>query len=363
MRNYLRAFAAAREVVLPCLYLPPGTKPPTDSGLRTGDATAEAKRQARVKLRVSPFTLPGVERAVAKACRFLRVPRNAVHAFVSPEIGRNAHCLMGADEPVIVFGSALVELMTEDELACVAGHEIGHFLLPESYVLCSEDSQEGRMFSRAAEITMDRIGLVACNDLQAACRTEMKLMCGLKDPHLRPDVSAFLNEAREAFDGTFRREEDNTHPPAQLRLRAIVEFASSDACLRAWGLEGGTPVAQVNQSVSRLLHEQIDRHTLAEMTEPVLMAKAWLYCLCRSHGKVIGVHTLNSIEPPVEENRLHRAWASLAGFKEDQIADHAKRRFLNSLESSFSSAPGLTQKLVEMIRRDPSFEPARNVFP
>jgi hypothetical protein len=362
MSNYLQAFSAAREVVLPCLYLPPGTKLPGDTELRTKDATAEAKRQARVKLRVSAYTLPGVERAVVKACRFLRVPRSAVHAFVSPELGRNAHCLMNADEPVIVFGSALVELMTEDELACVAGHEIGHFLLPESYVLCSENSQEGRMHSRAAEITMDRIGLVACNDLQAACRAEMKLMSGLKEPHLRPDVTAFLNEAREAFDGTFRREEDNTHPPAQLRLRAIVEFASSDACLRPWGLSGGTPVEQVNQSITRLLHEQIDRHTLAEMTEPVLMAKAWLYCLCRSHGSVIGANTLNGIEPPVEESRLLRAWASLSGFKDDQITDHAKRRFMSSLESSSSAAPRLTQQLVELIHREPTLKPARHLL-
>jgi hypothetical protein len=362
MRNHLRAFAAAREVVLPCLYLPPGTKPPTDTGLRTGDATAEAKRQARVKLRVSPFTLPGVERAVAKACRFLRVPRNTVHAFVSPEIGRNAQCLMGADEPVIVFGSALVELMTEDELACVAGHEIGHFLLPECAMLSDEDSQEGRRYSRAAEITMDRIGLIACNDLQAACRAEMKLMCGLKDPHLRPDVSAFLNEAREAFDGTFRREEDNTHPPAQLRLRAIVEFASSDACLRAWGLDGGTPVAQVNQSVTRLLHEQIDRHTLAEMTEPVLMAKAWLYCLCRSHGHEPDLMMLNQVGPAVEAERLQKAWASLRGFNDAQLREHAHKRMAKAAENAFQRSPQMMRTFFEFIAEHPYFTPLHHLL-
>jgi hypothetical protein len=77
---------------------------------------------------------------------------------------------------------------------------------------------------------------------------------------------------------------------------------------------------------------------------------------------VIGVHTLNSIEPPVEETRLHRAWASLAGFKEDQITDHAKRRFMSSLESSFSAAPRLTQQLVELIHREPTMKPVRHLF-
>lgn len=356
MSDYLRQFQEARRIVLPCLYLPPGTEFPRNAQFKPRDADREVKRQARKKLRVSSFTLPGVERAIAKACHFLRVPRQAVHAFVSPEIGRNAHCLMNNDEPVIEFGSALVELMTEDELACIAGHEIGHFLIPEAHLHCSADSHEARMHSRAAEITMDRIGLVACNDLQAACRAEMKMMCGLKEPHLRPDVAALLNETREAFDGTFQREEDNSHPPTPLRLRAIVEFASSDACLRAWGIAGGTPIEQVNQSITRLLHEQIDRHLidrhLAEMTEPVLMAKAWLYCLSRSHGSTLDLATLNRFRPEVEAARVERAWASLAGFSGDQVADHAKRRFMNSLENSFAKAPQLTQQLLAFIKSE-----------
>jgi len=360
MSDYLQHFAAARSVVLPCLYLPPDTDKPAETTFHPGEAENEAKRQARLKLRVSALTLPGVERAVAKACRFLQVPRNAVHAFVSPQTGRNAHCLRQADEPVIVFGSALVELMTEDELACVAGHEIGHFLLPEAHALCDTESPEGRRHCRAAEITMDRIGLIACGDLRAACNAEMKLMSGLKEPHLRPDVAAFLNEARTAFDGSFRREEDETHPPAQLRLRAIVEFANSDVCQRSWGREGGTPIAQVNQSISLLLHEHIDRHTLAEMAEPLLMAKAWAYCWARSLGTTLDLTTLNRSKPEVDNARLQRAWASLAGFQGKQQPEHALRRLANSLESASQRAPQQTQQFLQLLQKDPTL---RNLIP
>ena len=363
MNDYLQHFEEARNVVLPCLYLPPGTDTPAATNFQPKEAEQEAKRQARLKLRVSALTLPGVERAVAKACRFLRMPRSAVHAFVSPQTGRNAHCLRQADEPVIVFGSALVELMTEDELACVAGHEIGHFLLPEAHVLCDPDSHEGRRYCRAAEITMDRIGLIACGDLRAACNAEMKLMSGLKEPHLRPDVSAFLNEARTAFDGTFRREEDETHPPAQLRLRAIVEFANSEVCQRSWGREGGTPIAQVNQSISHLLHEHIDRHTLAEMSEPLLMAKAWLYCLSRILGTEVSLATLNRTKPEIDNVRLQRAWASLAGFKDSQVREHALRRLLNSLEGSAQRAPQLTEQFLQLIKNDFSMKNIRPLLP
>ena len=137
MYKYLESFEEARKVVLPCLYLPPDTVLPQNAGAPSmRDATIESKKLARRKLlRVSSLTLPGVERAVAKACRFLGVPRPSVHAFVSPETGRQAYCIMQNDEPVIVFSSALIELMNEDELACIAGHEIGHFLLPEAHLL------------------------------------------------------------------------------------------------------------------------------------------------------------------------------------------------------------------------------------
>ena len=358
MYKYLESFEEARKVVLPCLYLPPGTELPKNNGTHTiSDATTESKKLARKKLlRVSSLTLPGVERAVVKACRFLRVPRPSVHAFVSPETGRNAYCLTQNDEPVIIFGSALIELMNEDELACIAGHEIGHFLLPEAHLLSNPETKDGRIHCRAAEITMDRIGLIACGDLHSACKAEMKLLCGLKEPHLRPDVSALINEAREAFDGSFLSEEDVTHPPTQLRLRAIVEFANSDACQRPWGREGGTPIADINQSISALLNQQIDRHILQAITKDLKMAKAWLYCLCRCNGIIIETHQLNRVKPEVDEQHLQKAWTSLSGFKNDQIEVHAKQRFFSSLEKSVSASPDLTKKLLNFIHTETSLQ-------
>jgi len=360
MYIYLESFKEAREVVLPCLYLPPGTELPKNVGAPSRrDATVESKKLARKKLlRVSSLTLPGVERAVAKACRFLRVPRPSVHAFVSPEAGRNAYCLVQNDEPIIIFESAMVELMNEDELACIAGHEIGHFLLPEAHLLTDPETEDGRRHCRAAEITMDRIGLIACGDLLSACKAEMKLLCGLKEPHLRADVSALINEAREAFDGSFLSSEDVTHPPTQLRLRAIVEFANSDACQRPWGLESGTPIANINRSISALLNQQIDRHVLNDLK----MTKAWLYCLCRCNGIIIERHQLNSFNPEVDEEHLQKAWTSLSGFKTEQIEIHARQRFTSSLEKSVNKAPDLTKKLFSFIQTEPYLEKIREII-
>jgi hypothetical protein len=354
MYNYLESFKAARDVVLPCLYLPAGTElPKTNTIPRKSIASAESKKLARKRLRVSALTLPGVESAVSKACKFLRVARSSVHAFVSPEAGRNAYCMIQNDEPVIVFGSALIEFMDENELACIAGHEIGHFLLPEAHLLSDPATKMGRIHSRAAEITMDRIGLIACGDFRSACNAEMKLMCGLKEPHLRLDVSAFINEARENFDGTFFNEEDSSHPPAQLRLRAIVEFANSDVCLKSWGLEGGKPIAEVNKSIASQLNEQIDRHVISSMTKDLKMAKIWLYCLCKSKGITIEIKFLNQFKTAeIKETDIEKAWNSLMAFEKTQISYHAKQRFNNSVENAFKESPELTKQFLIFINTE-----------
>ena len=363
MSNYLKPFSAAREVVLPCLFLPSGTRLPANVNERKNATEQEASRLSRKMLRVTPHILPSVERAVSKACLNLRISRTKVHAFVSPNFGEvQAVCWTVFDEPVVVFSSQIVELMNEDELCFVAGHEIGHFLLPEAHFL-KEDTCEGRIHSRAAELSMDRIGTIACGDPKAACNASMKLMSGLKEPHLRTDVSAFLAEARNSFDGTFQSHEDASHPPGQLRLWAIVQFSLTDAFLRPSGKSGGSPVDQINNAIAQRMHEQIDRHVIASFTEHTLMSKSWLYCLCRGHGSVIDLKTLNQFGTAVDTERLNRAWASLSGFTPAQIIEHAQMRLLKSLEQLQPKSPRTVKQLLELTAAEPSMKAIRHLIP
>ena len=362
MSNYLIPFSAAREVTLPCLYLPPGTQLPTNVNARIEDAEQAAAPLSRKMLRVTPHILPSVERAVSKACQNLRIDRSKVRAFVSPTFSEpQAVCLTVYDEPVIIFSSQIVELMNEDELCFVAGHEVGHFLLPEAHFL-KEDTIEGRIHSRAAEFSMDRIGTIACGDAKAACNATMKLISGLKEPHLRTDVAAFLADARTSFDGTFQSHEDSSHPPGQLRLWAIIQFSLTDAFLRPCGKSGGSPVEQINAAISQRMHEQIDRHVIASFAEPTLMAKAWLYCLCRGHGTTVDMATLNQVGPAVDEERLRRAWGSLSGFAPAQIIEHAHLRLQKSLEQLQPRSPRIAQQLLELAATEDSMKAIRHLL-
>jgi hypothetical protein len=107
--------------------------------------------------------------------------------------------------------------------------------------------------------------------------------------------------------------------------------------------------------VSRLLNEHIDRHIIAEIAEPVLMAKAWVYCLCRSHGTEIEIHILNQVGPAVEQERLQKAWASLSGFKDSQLIEHAQKRLSSSISTANSRSPVLTRQLFNHLSEQPQF--------
>jgi hypothetical protein len=124
------------------------------------------------------------------------------------------------------------------------------------------------------------------------------------------------------------------------------------------GRDGGTPIANINKSISALLNQQIDRHVLNDL----IMTKSWLYCLCRCNGIIIEIHQLNRFQPEVDNQNLQKAWSSLSGFKNDQIELHAKQRFNSSLEKSIGKAPDLTKKLFEFIHTEPSLEKIRKII-
>ncbi len=366
MSQYLDNFGDARTLVLPGRYLPRDLPRPAGTK-KAKDVVAEtyAHHVSREMMRVNSQLLPSVERAVDKACFNLRLRREQVHAFVTPKTdGINAFCFSAFDEPVIVFGSQIIELMTEEELCFVAGHELGHFLLPEAHSH-EEDkkSPEGRLHSRAAELSMDRIGTIACGDPKAACNASMKLMCGLREPHLRTDVSAILAEARSSFNGTFHRhEEQSTHPPAPNRLWSILQFSMSDAFLCTQGKSGGTPIAQINNTIGKKMLEQVDGRTHKEITEPVRMAKAWLYCLCRSHGQEPDLRLLNEVGPAVEPERLQKAWDSLVGFKDEQLREHAHKRMTKAAENAFQRAPHTTRQFFVFVSEESRFSPIHHLL-
>lgn len=316
-------------------------------------AAGMLKELRRNHLLVRPELTPGVERAVSTACANLRIPRRLVLAFIKSDHDLTAACMPSADRALLFLSSGLVTNLSEEELAFVVGHEIGHFILPEAHVEADKETTEGLMHHRACEFTMDRIGLVACGETKPACNAILKLLSGLTEPHLRLDISAAMQESRDTYDGTLHDLEAlQTHPPLLMRLRALLRFATTDACLAPWGKSGGSPVRHANEELVAAMNANVDGKAVRQIDESLRMVKAWFHCLAKARGQAAPTDLINASEPKVDDALLTKAWNSLQGMPLPEVEHHAGKRLKASIEKALAHSPDRAQQLVRSLMGD-----------
>jgi Zn-dependent protease with chaperone function len=189
-----------------------------------------------------------------EVCAVLDAPERP-ELFVVNDPRPNALTL-GVDKPFIVISSGLYELADADERRFVLGHELGHAMsghaLYQSLLLHLLNLVGAfgwipagglglralvaglREWQRKAELSGDRAGLLATQDLGAALRVTMKLAGGA---HLdRIEADAFLKQAEDyeasgdLRDGVLKllNTERTTHPFAVVRAAEINRWAAGD---------------------------------------------------------------------------------------------------------------------------------------
>ncbi|MFO0567629.1 MAG: M48 family metallopeptidase [Polyangiaceae bacterium] len=166
-----------------------------------------------------------------------------LNAFVTPP--ENGRVLLGVS-------SATLERLDPSELAFVLGHELGHALLdhfsltPEA--LASDErlapAQLARYYAwmRYAELSADRVGLLCCEDADAAVRAFFKLTSGLSEPRFLGNVRESANQWAEISGEAMESAEADwfsTHPYSPLRLKALDVFARSETYHALLGKAGG----------------------------------------------------------------------------------------------------------------------------
>jgi Zn-dependent protease with chaperone function len=162
---------------------------------------------------------------------------------------------LGLDNPFIVVSTGTVDLLDDDELRVILGHELGHVLSGHalySSVLFALMRITGvstaiplgglglravitalKEWYRKAELSCDRAGLLVSQDPGAVTRVNMKMAGGARVEDM--DLQAFLAQAEEyestgdAREGVIRILNilNSTHPFAVLRALEIKRWVES----------------------------------------------------------------------------------------------------------------------------------------
>jgi hypothetical protein len=221
----------------------------------------------RTKFPIQRETVPAADEALDIACERLGLDRTVVHGFVdnNPKIG--ASCYAGIrGNAVVLMTSGAIERFTIPEMTYVFGHELGHYILPDRGLIGQlpdgmPSSMEDAILHRKLEISMDRFGMVACQDYKVAAVAFMKLNSGLSAQHITADVVSYAKEAIRGYvedHSEYLDEAYSTHPSLYARIRALSHYSESEEFLKLIGKKGGKPQAEVDAEVEKDLHATLD---------------------------------------------------------------------------------------------------------
>ncbi len=214
---------------------------------------------SRSGLLINANTTPDLESSLTGVCKNLLMPRKSVTAFISasPEIQASCHSL-SSTQCVVQFSSALVNLLDGLEFAFVAGHELGHFLLEHGARDLSQKSAEAYMLMRAQEISVDRIGLAGCNDVNAAMRALMKTISGLESRHLKFDVGQFISQISQISSSKYYENFSATHPSMVIRGRALLWFSMDEGFAKFPAELRSAKTDAIDEKVQKEINKHID---------------------------------------------------------------------------------------------------------
>jgi len=195
---------------------------------------------------VSAGQFPGIHASCALAAKRLCMAMPAVFVHQSPTL--EAFALGFVNSPTVVIHSALVEALEEDELLHVIGHELAHVKCHHtSWQAITGSAGSLRIpvvsdllafaflsWSRKAEYTCDRGGLVCSRDLGAALSAMGKLAVG-KELFETMELSALLKQKRLVDERLPARlaESFQTHPHLVNRMHALVRYFGTPEYARA----------------------------------------------------------------------------------------------------------------------------------
>lgn len=232
-------------------------------------------------VRATRALLPRVHRLADEAARRLLLGE-APEVYVTAKPDLNAFAATDSQgRAVCVVHHGLVPLLSDDELLAVLAHEFGHAGLRHGGRDADSTAAHvyGSQRSCAAEVSADRLALLAAGSPAVLASALVKMTCGLSTGELSIDIDAVLEQfahpdnVDEDFDGL------DSHPELPFRHWAMTRFAATDVCVALAGGAGGEPFDAVEAEIEDRFHALDEGAAFVTTSELVHQALAWLGCL------------------------------------------------------------------------------------
>jgi uncharacterized tellurite resistance protein B-like protein len=245
-------------------------------------------------IRLTERISPRIYRIYGATCAALGLEATA-EVFCLPDADVNAFAMLDLQESgehdLIGVTSAALERLDDPELVAVLGHEIGHFLFENNRLnaLLSTDEKNPSAtvlppfgeslflrWRKKAEISADRVGLLACGDFHPTARALIKSTFGLSEKNLNLDVGALVAQIDELkgepqlISQTFA-----SHPLLPIRLKSLELFSRSEKARRHGATVAGEVLTDdaLEDGVDELLR-LTRRHPVEPLPVAVMQAVA-----------------------------------------------------------------------------------------
>lgn len=225
-------------------------------------------------VRVSERQFPRIQKIAAGCAETLGITTPQIYIVNNPTL--NAATYGTDDESFIMVHSALVDHYTDEELRTVIGHECGHihnchvvYLTTLHYLKLVASAFIPwvvypaliplNAWSRRAEITCDRAGMLCSKNDQTSMRALTKLVLGSRKLYDEFNLEAFLEQHEEGRDGIGRYMEAlASHPYLPKRVLAMRVFAESELYRKHAGAgASGLTMQEVDDRVKALLKGEV----------------------------------------------------------------------------------------------------------
>ncbi len=202
-------------------------------------------------VKVGPRQYSRIHRQLEQVCTVLDTEVPPLYISQTPIANAGA---VGFDKPFIVLNSSLIELANDDEIDAVLGHEVGHimsehalyrtmlnllmyysqFVPPTIRYGISPVRLALLEWHRKAEVSCDRAGLLATQDLNASLGLLCVMAGGIRGRRDELDIEAFVEQAQEYRDvgglsAYFRilNGMERTHPFPVIRVAELQNWIDS----------------------------------------------------------------------------------------------------------------------------------------